>query len=278
MESWDNEGPVCNEKNHGEERIIFHLDVNSAYLSWTAAHRLQQGHTLDIRTVPCVIGGDELSRHGIVLAKSIPAKKYGIQTGNPLRLALEQCPKLMVFPPDYELYAKASKAMVSILREYSPKVQQFSVDECFMDYTSMSHLFGDPMEAAYSIKNRIRDELGFTMNVGISTNKLLAKMASDFSKPDKVHSLWKHEIPAKMWPLPVSDLFMVGRQTAKKLYQLGILTIGDLAHTPLSILTTHFKSFGILIHQFANGIDAATVKSSNFEVVKGMGNSTTVPL
>lgn len=166
--------------------------------------------------------------------------------------------------------------MVGILREYSPKIQQFSVDECFMDYTHMDNLFGDPIEAANAIRNRIREELGFTINVGISTNKLLAKMASDFQKPDRVHTLWPHEIKEKMWPLPVGDLFMVGRQTNKKLQSLGVRTIGDLAKTPLDILTTHFKSFGIMIHQFANGIDAATVKSSNFEVVKGMGNSTTV--
>lgn len=259
-----------------KERIIFHVDVNSAYLSWTAAYRLQQGHTLDIRTIPCVIGGDELSRHGIVLAKSIPAKKYGIRTGNPLRTALEQCPDLMIVPPDYALYSTASKAMVAILREYTPKVQQFSVDECFLDYTNMENLFGTPLEAAHTIKNRIRDELGFTISVGISTNKLLAKMASDFAGPDMIHTLWKNEIPDKMWPLPVSDLFMVGRQTTRKLHRLGVRTIGDLARTPLDTLTYHFKSFGIMIHQFANGVDAATVKSSNFEVVKGIGNSTTV--
>ncbi len=259
-----------------ESRVIFHLDVNSAYLSWTAAYRLEQGYPIDLRTIPSVIGGDELSRHGIVLAKSIPAKKYGIKTGNPLRLAKEQCPNLTIVPPDYNLYQKASKAMVAILKEYSPHVQQFSVDECFLDYTSMEHLFGSPLDAAYAIKERIRNELGFTINIGISVNKLLAKMASDFKKPDRVHTLYPEEIAEKMWPLPVSDLFMVGRQTARKLHKLGILTIGDLANTNLETLTTHFKSFGIMIHQYANGIDSATVKTSNFEVVKGIGNSTTI--
>ncbi len=259
-----------------QNRTILHLDVNSAYLSWTAAYRLQQGKNLDIRTIPCVIGGDELSRHGIVLAKSIPAKKYGIRTGNPLRLAMEQCPDLKIFPPDYNLYSKASKAMIGILREYSPKIQQFSVDECFMDYTHMDNLFGTPIEVANIIRHRVRNELGFTINIGISSNKLLAKMASDFQKPDQVHTLWPQEIKEKMWPLPVADLFMVGRQTSKKLNRLGVQTIGDLARTPLNILTNHFKSFGIMLHQFANGIDAATVKNSNFDVVKGMGNSTTI--
>jgi DNA polymerase-4 len=259
-----------------DSRIIFHLDVNSAYLSWSAAYRLQQGHKLDIRTIPCVIGGDEQSRHGIVLAKSIPAKKYGIQTGNPLRTALEQCPDLMIVPPDYHLYQKASKAMVSILRDYSPDVQQFSIDECFLDYTTMGNLFGSPLEAAHTIRERVKKELGFTINIGISTNKLLAKMASDFKKPDNVHTLYQHEIPDKMWPLPVSDLFMVGRQTTKKLHSLGILTIGDLANTSPETLTTHLKSFGLMLYQYANGIDSATIKTSNFEVIKGIGNSTTV--
>jgi len=258
------------------QRIIFHLDVNSAYLSWTATHRLQQGYTVDLRDIPCVIGGDELSRHGIVLAKSMAAKKCGIQTGNPLRLALEQCPELTIIPPDYTLYQKASKAMIAILKEYSPHVQQFSVDECFLDYTDMEHLFGSHLEAAFAIKERIKNELGFTINIGISTNKLLAKMASDFQKPDRIHTLFPDEIQRKMWPLPVSDLFMVGRQTSKKLHSLGIHTIGQLARTAPSILTTHFKSFGLMIYQYANGIDSATVKTSNFEVVKGMGNSTTV--
>lgn len=259
-----------------KERIIFHLDVNSAYLSWTAAYRLQQGYTLDVRTIPSVIGGDELSRHGIVLAKSMSAKKYGIKTGNPLRTALEQCPNLMIIPPDYHLYQKASKAMVAVLKEYSPKIQQFSVDECFLDYTYMENLFGSPVDAANAIRRRVREELGFTINVGISTNKLLAKMASDFQKPDRVHTLYHEEIHEKMWPLPVNELFMVGRQTTIKLHRLGIHTIGDLANTELKTLTTHFKSFGIMIHQFANGIDSATVKVSNFEVVKGIGNSTTI--
>jgi len=211
-----------------QPRIIFHLDVNSAYLSWTAAYRLQQGHTLDLRTIPSVIGGDELSRHGIVLAKSMSAKKYGIKTGNPLRTALQQCPHLTIIPPDYHLYSKASKAIVSILREYSPHVQQFSVDECFLDYTSMNNLFSSPLEAAKTISNRVRIELGFTINIGISTNKLLAKMASDFQKPNGIHTLFYDEIASKMWPLPVGDLFMVGRKTQAKLHALGILTIGDL--------------------------------------------------
>lgn len=257
-------------------KIIFHIDVNSAYLSWTAIHRLQQGDTLDIRTIPSAIGGDELSRHGIVLAKSESAKKQGVTTGNSLREALARCPNLLIVPPDYSLYAKASQAMVTILREYSPKIQQFSVDECFLDYTNMQAIYGDPIKLAHTIKNRIRYELGFTVNIGISHNKLLAKMASDFKKPDNVHTLFSHEIEDKLWPLPVVELFMVGSKTRNKLLNLGIYTIGDLANADTTILSDYMKSHGLLVQSFARGIDHSTVKKSNFEVVKGIGNSTTI--
>lgn len=258
------------------DSVIFHIDVNSAYLSWTAAKQLHDGATVDLRDIPSVIGGDELSRHGIVLAKSIPAKAYGIKTGNPLRMAKQQCPSLTIVPPDYYLFQKASKAMVTLFKEYSPKVQQFSVDECFLDYSNMSHLFGSPLEAAYEIKDRVMRELGFTVNVGISTNKLLAKMASEFEKPNRVHTLYPEEVKSKMWPLPVGELFMCGRKTTAKLNQMGIRTIGDLATAPLNELEYHLKSFGLMMHAYANGIDTSDVRKSNFEVVKGIGNSTTV--
>lgn len=254
---------------------ILHIDVNSAYLSWTAAHRLQQGDSLDLRTLPCVVGGNEKSRHGIVLAKSIPAKKYGIHTGEPLLNARQKCPNLMVVPPNYHLYMKASGAMVSLFREYSPLVQQFSIDECFLHLTTTS--YGPSVyDIANEIRNRVREELGFTVNVGVSTNKILAKMASDFSGPDKVHTLFDHEIEKKLWPLPVSDLFMVGRRTGKKLYDLGIHTIGQLANASTDMLYDHFKSYAYLIQSYANGRDDSPVRHNNHPVVKGMGNSTTV--
>lgn len=259
-----------------KERIIFHIDVNSAYLSWSAAHRLQQGETLDLRTVPSVVGGSEASRHGIVLAKSTPAKAYKIQTGEPLRDAYRKCPDLICIPPDYNLYMKASRAMQELISEYSPSIQQFSIDECFLDYTYMTDLLGDSIEIAHVIKNRIKNELGFTVNIGISSNKLLAKMASDFRKPDNVHTLYTHQLKEKMWPLPVSDLFMVGRQTQKKLRNLGISTIGDLANADKEMLYAHLKSHGLMIWQFANGIDTSTVRKEAYEVIKGIGNSTTV--
>lgn len=270
----------CNEIEHTKKdlsKVIFHIDVNSAYLSWMAAYRIQQGSLIDLRDIPSVVGGDELSRHGIVLAKSISAKQYGIKTGNPLRTALEQCPELTIVPPDYYLFQKASKAMMTLLDDYSPDIQQFSVDECFMDFTKMQTLLGEPLEVAHQIRKRIKKELGFTVNIGISTNKILAKMGSELEKPDRVHTLYPKEMGDKMWPLPVGDLFMVGKKTEEKLRQLGINTIGELAHMNLRTLQSHFKSFGLMIYQYANGIDSSVVRSGKTTLVKGVGNSTTVP-
>lgn len=260
----------------GTDKVIFHIDVNSAFLSWEAVYRLHHldGH-LDIRTIPSAIGGDIEKRHGIILAKSGPAKKYNIQTGEPVTDALKKCPNLYLAPPNYTLYEKSSAAFMEILREYSPCVEQYSIDEAFMDMTGTSLLFGDPVFAATTIKNRIREQLGFTVNVGVSSNKLLSKMASDFEKPDKVHTLYPDQIPWKLWPLPVSDLFFVGRATEKKLKLLGIKTIGDLAMTDVKILRLHLKKHGQVIWNFANGIDTASVISTP-PPNKGYGNSTTI--
>ncbi|MEL7567982.1 MAG: DNA polymerase IV [Dehalobacterium sp.] len=258
------------------QRTVFHIDVNSAYLSWEAAYRLQHGETLDLRTIPSVVGGNEESRHGIVLAKSIPAKKYKIETGETLFSARQKCPGLVVVPPRYWLYMNCSNAMIEILREYSPDVQRFSVDESFLEFTSMDKHFGDPITAAHGIKDRIKRELGFTVNIGISTNKLLSKMAGELSKPDKVHTIYPEEIEEKMWPLPVEELVMVGRATARKLHALGIRTIGDLACYSPIILEHTLKSHGKLIRNYANGIEASGVRNEPIGI-KGVGNSTTTP-
>lgn len=257
-------------------RLIFHIDANSAYLSWEAAYRLQQGEQLDLRTIASVIGGDEESRHGIVLTKSIPAKKYNIQTGETLYTARQKCPKLVIVPPRYWLYMQCSSAMHQIFQEYTPQIQRFSVDESFLDFSNMEHLYPDYMELAETIKDRIKAELGFTVNIGISNNKLLAKVASDFKKPDRIHTLFPNEIKQKMWPLPVEDLFMVGRATAPKLHNLNIITIGDLANYDLSILKYKLKSHGQVIWNYANGIDLSEVRKSNYIEMKGIGNSTTI--
>lgn len=256
------------------KRIIFHIDVNSAFLSWEATYRLHHlGATVDLRTIPSAVGGDQEKRHGIILAKSIPSKKYGIQTGEPVVDAKRKCPNLVLVPPNYELYNRSSKAFVKVLERYSDKIEQFSIDEVFMDMTGCTD---DPVRTAIEIKDTIKHELGFTVNVGVAENKLLAKMASDFRKPDMVHTLWAHEIEAKMWPLPVEDLYFVGHASKRKLWAIGVKTIGDLAKLDLRYLKATMKSHGLLIHQYANGIDHSEVVSSP-SPNKGYGNSLTTP-
>ena len=257
--------------------VIFHIDVNSAFLSWEAHHRLHDlGETLDIRTIPAIIGGDRESRHGIVLAKSTLAKQCGVVTGEPIVKALQKCPNLYIAKPDHSLYLKRSRAFMELLRRYAPVVEQFSIDEAFCDMTGTEGLYGDLVTFAHKVKDEIREELGFTVNVGISTNRLLAKTASDFKKPDLVHTLFPEELPAKFWPLPVGDLLYVGHSTAERLRTLGIRTIGDLAHTDKDILVSHFKKQGIFLHEAANGIDSAIVSEEPF-ASKSYGNSTTLP-
>lgn len=259
------------------ERVIFHIDVNSAFLSWEAVYRLaHKGGQQDLREIESAVGGDMAMRHGIILAKSIPAKKYGIKTGETILEAQRKCPKLVMVPPNYSLYEKCSGAFINILREYSDVVEQYSIDEAFVDMTASIRLFGQPEEVAGQIKDRIRDRLGFTVNVGVSSNKLLAKMASDFKKPDMVHTLYPEEIPQKMWPLPVSDLFFVGRATAKKLFDFGIKTIGELAAADPAWLRSVFKKQGEVIWGFANGVDVSPVLAEP-PANKGYGNSTTTP-
>ena len=257
-------------------RLIFHIDVNSAYLSWEATYRLQQGDGIDLREIPSVVGGDEESRHGIVLTKSIPAKKFNIKTGETLYNARIKCPEIVIVPPRYWLYMQCSSAMNKIFLEYTPNIQRFSVDESFLDFSNMGHLYPDYMELADNLRERIKKELGFTVNIGISNNKLLAKVASDFKKPDRVHTLFPHEIKEKMWPLPVEDLFMVGHATAPKLHNLNINTIGDLATYDLEILKNKLKSHGQVIWNYANGIEFSEVRKSNHIEAKGIGNSTTI--
>lgn len=258
-------------------RIIFHIDVNSAFLSWEASYRLHHlGGSLDIRTIPSAVGGDISKRHGIILAKSIPAKEFHIQTGEPVTAALKKCPSLYLVPPNYSLYEQCSSAMMDILRTYSPAVEIYSIDEAFLDMTGTALLHGAPLLVANAIKDQIKQELGFTVNIGISCNKLLAKMASDFEKPDKIHTLFPDEIPWKMWPLPIKDLFFVGSATEKKLKNLGIHTIGELAETDLNLIKTHLKKQGETVWKFANGVDTSVVLPTS-PANKGYGNSTTIP-
>jgi len=291
-----------------------HIDANSAYLSWTAVDLLEHGYPLDVRTVPSAIAGDPGERRGIILTKSIPAKRFGVLTGESVRSASGKCPSLLVFPPDYDLYMACSDAMHDILSRYSDRIERYSVDESWLDYGGYSALASEGgqggysalasegvqggcstsageggqggsaalasegVRAAHEIKDRIKKELGFTVNVGVGPNKLLAKMASELRKPDMVHTLFPEELPGKLWPLPVSELFYVGRATEKKLRAIGIGTIGALANANLDVIKAVLKPVhGTLVWNYANGIDDAPVESVNSLTQKGVGNSTTTP-
>ena len=258
------------------DRIVFHIDVNSAYLSWEAVARLKAGETVDLREIPAAVGGDIETRHGVILAKSIPAKKYGVTTGEPVVDALRKCPDLTLVKPHHQMYREQSRAFIAILQQYSDVIEQFSVDEAFVDMTGSGRLFGTPVEAAHRIRKQIYEELGFTVNIGVSSNKLLAKMASDFEKPNRVHTLFPEEVKEKMWPLPVSELFMAGKSSVAILEKLEIRTIGELAQTDPKLLEFHLKSHGRTLWEFANGIGDAKVQSEE-TAAKGVGNSTTLP-
>ncbi len=259
-----------------KRRIIFHIDVNSAFLSWEAIHRLEEGNMVDLRTIPSIVAGDPAKRHGIVLAKSIPAKKFGIKTGEPVFRAMKKCPNLTIVAPSHHIYAKQSKAMTDLLFTYTPDIEKVSIDECFIDISGLRLRYGnDFIRLAGKMKDHIRNELGFTVNVGISENKLLAKMASDFTKPDRIHTLFPDEIKEKMWILPVSELYMVGKASAAMFELMGIRTIGDLAHMEVDILEQKFKKYGRMIWEYANGWDDSPIKSRETEA-KDLSNETTV--
>ena len=255
--------------------IIFHIDVNSAYLSWTAVEQLKNGATVDLREIPAIIGGDQKSRHGVVLAKSPAAKRYGIRTGEPVANAFRKCPNLAMYPPDHKMYREKSRRLMEYLRTFTKEIEQVSVDECYMDFTGIADRWNSPVDGAVEIKDGIKERFGFTVNIGISTNKLLAKMASDFEKPDRIHTLYPEEIKEKMWPLPIGELYMAGKSSEEVLKKLEINTIGDLAQSDPRLIMLHLKSHGKMLWEFANGIGTSVVQSEPDEA-KGIGNSTTL--
>lgn len=257
------------------EKQILHIDVNNAFLSWTAVDMLKKGKKIDIRTIPAVIGGDETRRAGIVLAKSMKAKECGIFTGETIYQARKKCSSLKVYPANYAKYYEYSNDLYNLLKQYTDKIERYSVDECFLDMTE--YLMNDSLlNKAKEINKRVKEELGFTVNIGVANNKLLAKMASDFTKPDKVHTLFKNEIGYKMWTLPISELFMLGKKTVPKLYNMGIKTIGDLARADEREIIKKFGKHGVLMWEYANGIDKSEVQYKK-EKPKGIGNSITLP-
>ena len=259
-----------------KKRIILHVDVNNAFLSWTAVDKLNKGEKIDIRNRYAVIGGDESARRGIVLAKSNLCKQKGVKTAETLYQARKKCPYLEVYPGDYQVYREFSNKMYNYLLKYTNIIERYSIDECFLDYTNSQELFGNPIKIAYQMKEDIKKQFGFTVNVGIGNNKLEAKMASDFSKPDQVHTLFDEEIKEKMWPLPIEDLFMLGKSSATKLRELDINTIGELANQDINFLISKFKSHGKLMWEYANGIDESPVEFETRDA-KSISNSTVLP-
>lgn len=257
------------------ERIILHIDVNNAFLSWTAVYLLNNGYGEDIRNIVSVIGGDESKRSGIVVAKSPLAKKYGIVSAETLYSARKKYPKLQVFRPNYSFYGEISNKLFSFLKKITPDIEIASIDECYMDYGKIKGIYGDEILFAHKLKDKIYSLFGFTVNIGIANNKLCAKMASDFLKPNMVHTLYDREIASKMWPLPIDELFMVGKSTSSKLRMLGIKTIGDLANFDSYRLSKYFKNYKDLIDR-AWGLDDSEVDSSLY-VNKGISNEVTLP-
>lgn len=255
--------------------IIFHIDVNSAYLSWNAIRELSEGKQRDLRTIPSIVGGDMEKRRGVVLAKSIPAKRYGVKTGEPIVNALRKCPNLIMSSPDHSYYHQKSQELMEYLSGFCPAIEQVSVDECYMDYSQVADKYPSAEFAADMLKNNIFRLFGYTVNIGISDRKVLAKMASDFQKPNLVHTLYHYEIQKKMWQLPVSELYMCGQSSTRRLNMLGIMTIGDLACYDKQIITDHLKKQGQLLYEYANGIDSSVVNVTPRKA-KGVGNSTTL--
>lgn len=255
------------------EKIIFHIDVNSAYLSWSAADKLKNGEKLDIRLVPSVIGGDENSRRGVVLAKSDKAKHYGITTGESLYSARKKCNGLIIIPPNFKIYEEYSNRMFDFLHNYTPYIQKYSIDECFLDMGINKR--EDVLQLAEIIRKEIKEKFNFTVSIGVSTNKLLAKMASELKKPDKVNTIFKEEIEMKLWHLPVEELFMVGKSAKKTLNLIYIYTIGELANSDKGLIKDKLKSMGELIWNYANGIDFSKVEYDE-EDIKNISNEVTL--
>lgn len=254
-------------------KIIFHIDVNNAFLSWTACEMIKNGEE-DIRNIPSIIAGDKQKRSGIVLAKSEIAKKCGVKTAQTINEAQMKCKNLKIFKPDFKIYKYYSDSMYNILCEYSDSIERYSIDECFLDYTYVQLLYGNPLKTAKEIQDRMYNELGFTVNVGIGNNKLLAKMASELEKPNKINTIYSNEVKTKMWKLPVQELFMIGRRTVPELNKLNIYTIEDLAKFDKDILKNKFGKFGIQMFNFANGIDESDIAKDYIDY-KGIGNSMT---
>ena len=254
------------------ERIILHSDCNSFYASVECLHHPE------IREKPVAVGGDIEQRHGIILAKNQLAKQFHVSTGEAIWQAKQKCPELIVLPPDFPLYLRFSRLARDIYLDYSSRVEPFGLDEAWLDITSRENQKDKGEKTAQEIRKRIREELGITVSIGVSYNKIFAKLGSDYQKPDAVTLITKENYRQIAWPLPVSDLLYVGPATKRKLNGFGVHTIGELAQTPVEILRSKFGKIGDILWCFSNGLDSSPVADfQNEPVVKSIGNSTTAP-
>jgi DNA polymerase-4 len=250
---------------------ILLADMNSFFAS------VHQAMEPRLRGKPVIVGGDPAKRHGIVLTASYEAKACGVKTGMAVWEARDLCPEGIFLKPSHSLYVNFSARIVRIMKDFTPLVEPFSIDEAFLNVAGCGHLFGSPLDIALKLKDRIRSEVGVLCSVGIGPNKLLAKMAAGMQKPDGLTVLDFPDLPEKMWPLPVRELFGVGSRLEKRLRELNIRTIGELAAYPLEVLQKRFGLMGHVLHLSANGIDYSPVDPHSLERVKSIGHQITLP-
>ena len=254
------------------DRVILHSDCNCFYAS------VELLHHPELRGKPLAVGGDVEARHGIILTADYVAKRFGVKTGMTLWEAKQLCPELNIVSPRMDLYLRFSKMANEIYHEYTDLVEPFGIDESWLDVTQSTMIKGSGLEIAQEISNRIKEELGITVSIGVSFNKIFAKLGSDYKKPDAITTMYRNEFKNKAWKLPAGDLLYVGSSTKKKLRALGIRTIGDIARSDLEILESHLGKMGDVIWSFANGYDDSPVKEEYTHApIKSIGNSTTTP-
>lgn len=255
------------------DRIILHCDLNCFFASVELLEKPA------LQNVPVAVCGDPASRHGIILAKNEPAKKMGVQTAETVWQARQKCPHLILLPPHHSLYADYSRRVNTIYGQYTDLVEPFGIDESWLDVTGSLHLFGgDARQLADGIRARLRQELGLTISVGVSFNKVFAKLGSDYKKPDATTVISRENWRDIVWPLPVGDLLFVGRAAKRTLAQFGVETIGQLAACKPELLEQLMGKAGLQLYRYANGLDDAPVRPQHEqEPVKSVGNSTTFP-
>jgi DNA polymerase-4 len=251
-------------------RVVFLVDMNSFFISCEITKNNE------LAGKPAAVAGDPKNRSGIILSANYEARKYGVKTTMLLHDAKKLCPEIVFVPPDNHLYSTMSEDVMEILHSFTPVMQQNSIDEAWLDLTGCGSIFGTPMEIAEKIMKKIQEELGLPCSIGIAENKFLAKMASEMKKPMGITELWNKDIKTKMWPLPVRAMYGVGKQTEKKLLNIGISTIGGIAASDINILSAAFGRYGAELWKLANGIDESLVETNPRHDSRSISRSTTL--